>query len=118
MAQSTLHVSFGMILGTLAALPPVWRAWRRGRPLARLVARWCLLNCALGLYAVFPAIVRRVTGNPEIGTAPGWNLFLLYPLLDHLNLPSIVGGEMAIAALFLLQYTVILLAIQRARRNL
>ncbi len=115
MAQSTLHFSFGMILGTLTALPPVWRAWQQGRPVARLVARWCLLSYALGLYAALPAIIRRLADDPQLGSGPLWNLFLLYPLLDHLQLPSIAGGELAVAALFGLQYAVILLAIRRAR---
>ncbi len=117
MAQSTLHFSFGMIVGTLTALPSVWRAWRQDRPVARMVGRWCLLSYALGLYAVLPAIIRRLTDDPEIGSGPWWNLFLLYPLLDRLQLPSIVGGELAVTALFMLQYSVIVLAIQRARRR-
>lgn len=113
MAQSTLHFSFGMILGTLGALPPLWRAWRQGRPVARLVGRWCLLSYALGLYAVLPAIIQRLADDPALGSGPWWNLCLLYPLFDRLALPSIVGGELAIATLFGLQYAVILLAIRR-----
>ncbi len=117
MAQSTLHFSFGMILGTLAALPPVWRAWRQGRPVARLVGRWCLFSYVLGLYAVLPAIIRRLADDPQLGSGHWWNLFLFYPLFDHLQLPSIAGGEMASAALFMLQYAVIVLAIRRARAS-
>ena len=117
MAQSTLHFSLGMAVGTLAALPPLWRAWRRGRPVTRPVARWCLLAYALGLFAVLPAIIRRLTGDPQLGSGIGWNVFLFYPLLARLDLPSIVGGELALAGLFCMQYGVILLAIRRARRG-
>lgn len=102
-----------MVLGTLVALPPVWRAWRQGRPVAHRIARWCLLSYALGLYAVLPAIIRRLADDPQIGSGPWWNLFLFYPLFDHLQLPSIAGGELAIAALFGLQYSVIVLAIRQ-----
>jgi len=117
MAQSTLHFSFGMILGTLVALPSVWRAWHQGRHVARFAARWCLLSYALGLYAVCPAIIRRLIGGPALGSGPWWNLFLFYPLLDRLQLPSILGGELAAAAVFMLQYSVIMLAIRRGRRQ-
>jgi len=116
MAQSTLHLSFGALLGTLISLPPLWRAWRGRLPVARAIARWCLLSWALGFHAVIPSIVRRLSGNPDIGSSPGWNLFLFYPLLDRLPLPGILAGELAAAAVFGLQYAVILLAIRRARR--
>ena len=117
MAQSTLHLSFGMLIGTLLSIRPLWLAWMQDRPVARPIARWCLLTLALGFFAVIPAMVRRLFHLPGIGTGAGWNLFLFYPLLDRLELPSILAGELATAALFSLQYAVILLAIRRAYRN-
>lgn len=117
MAQSTLHFAAGMTLGSLLACPRVYRAWTRGTPVARAIARWCLLAYGLGLYATLPAVFRRLTGDPATGSAFTWNLFLLYPLFDRLRLPSIALGEMAIATLFSLQYVVILAAVRRARRR-
>jgi hypothetical protein len=116
MAQSTLHLSFGMGMGMLGALPPLWSAWRQHRALAKHLARWCIVSYGLGVYAVIPAIIRRLADNPEIGNGVVWNLFLLFPLFDTLNLPSMAIGEMAVGGLFAVQYVTILLAIQRARR--
>jgi hypothetical protein len=117
MAQSTLHLSFGMLIGTLLSIRPLWRAWVQDRPVARPIARWCLITLAMGIIAVIPALVRRLGDNPDIGRGAGWNLFLFYPLLDRLPLPSILAGELAAAGLFALQYAVILLAIRRAYRH-
>lgn len=117
MAQSTLHLSFGMLLGTLFSLPSLWRGWRHNLPMARTVTHWCLLSFALGFYAVIPAIVRRLGSNPDIGSSAGWNLFLFYPMLDQLPAPSIVGGELTVSVVFALQYLAILLAIYRAQRR-
>lgn len=117
MAQSTLHLSFGMLLGTLFSLPPFWRAWQRGLPVARTVLRWILLSYALGIYAVLPAIVRRFSSNPDIGSSIGWNVFLFFPLVDRLPLPSILVGELAVGSIFALQYAVMLLAIRRTQHR-
>jgi hypothetical protein len=115
MAQSTLHFAFGIFIGSLATLAPVWREWRHGRPVAQRISRWCLISYAFGLYAVLPAIIRRLADDPELGRGPWWNLFLFYPLIDHLRMPSIACGELAAAVLFMLQFGVIALAIRRAR---
>lgn len=114
MAQSTLHLSVGMLLGSLIALPQVRRAWRDGLPVAQAIGRWCLLAYSLGLYATLPAIIRRMIHTPEGLSGPWWNVFLFYPLIERLELPSILLGELAAAGLFALQYIVILLAIRRA----
>lgn len=115
MAQSTLHFAVGMAAGTLLALPGLRRAWRRGQRVARPVGYWLLLSYGLGLYASLPALFRRL-GATEMWTTSWWvNLFLFYPAIQRLTLPSIVVGEGLTAALFALQYLTILQAIRRAR---
>jgi hypothetical protein len=114
MAQSTLHFAFGMAIGSAWALPALWRQWRKGSPVAAAVARWLLLAYGLGLYASVPSILRRVCDSAEWTTGNWTLIFLLYPLLERLNTPSIALGELAIAACFATQYMLILLAIRRA----
>ncbi len=113
MAQSTLHLSAGMLLGTLLAFPRVWRTWQAGKAIAPAIARWCLLSYGLGVYALLPSILRRLSDDPGLADGPTWNLFLLYPLIQRLDLPGIALGELAVASLFALQYATILLAIHR-----
>ena len=113
MAQSTLHFACGMAAGSLWALPQVLQRWRRAQPLARTIGRWLLLSYGLGLYATLPSMLRRLSCGAEWATAGWTHIFLLYPLIEKLNAPSIALGELAIAACFATQYGLILLAIRR-----
>ncbi|HAS81369.1 MAG TPA: hypothetical protein DCS43_01505 [Verrucomicrobia bacterium] len=117
MAQSTLHLSAGMLLGTLLAVPRVWRAWQAGKAVSPAIARWCLLSYGLGLYALLPSIIRRLAAAPGLADGPAWNLFLFYPLIQRLDLPSIALGELTTASLFALQYATILIAIHRTNER-
>jgi len=99
------------------SLPAVRRAWRRGERLARPIGRCLLLAYGLGLLAVMPAILLRLGADAAWGNAWWANLFVGFALIRRLGLPSIVLGELFLAALFGLHYGVILLAIQRTRRN-
>ena len=115
MAQSTLHVAVGVAAGTLLAWPAVRQAWRRGERLARPIGLGLLLAYSLGLLAVLPSIMLHLGAGPSWGEAWWANLFIGYPLIRRLELPSIVLGEVMLAGLFGLHYGLILLAIQRAR---
>ncbi len=116
MAQSTLHFSLGMIVASAFHLRPLLRAWCQHKPLAGLIGCWILWSYMLGLYAVFPAIVRRIT-DADL-SRPIWNVFLFYPLIDRLPLPSIILGDLLTGGVIALQYGLMLLAIyQRTHRD-
>lgn len=130
MAQSTLHFGIGMICATAFTIKPVLQAWlaaKGGRQssaavegrstptMSTVIARWCLWSYAAGLFAVLPAIARRFTGIEP--TRPLWNVFLAYPLIDRLPLPSIILGELVMGTILASQYAILLLAIHRASRH-
>ncbi len=117
MASSTLHFSFGMLIATLYSLPALWRAWRHRGPASRTLLRWSLASGALGLYAVIPAIARRLTARPDLGSSAWWNIFLFYPLFDYLPIPSILIGELVAGTIFAGQYIVILFFLKRAQHK-
>ena len=117
MAQSTLHFAFGMAAGSAWALPALWRKWIQKSPVSGAIARWLLLAYGMGLYATLPSILRRISGDAEWATAGWTQIFLLYPLIERLNTPSIALGELAIVACFAAQYAIIILAIHRAKRQ-
>ena len=114
MAQSTLHFAFGMAIGSAWVLPALWKRWKQALPMATTIGRWLILAYGLGLYASLPSLLRRITGGAEWSTAGWTNLFLFYPLIEKLDLPSIALGELCIALCFAAQYGLILLAIRRA----
>lgn len=117
MAQSTLHFSIGMLLASALTLKPVILALKQRIPASPSIARWCCASYALGLYATLPAIIRRLTQNPELGQSAWWNLFIAYPLIGKLPLPSLALGELLMGILLAAQYATILLAIHRLNKN-
>ena len=119
MAHSTLHFSVGMIAGTVAAFPPLARAWLRGRRLARHFLRWFALSYVLGFIAVFPGILRRL-GLPDAAVDSPWmNAFLLYPLINAAKPGAHTMGPLLLGACFALQYLLLLGALlyNLRRRN-
>jgi hypothetical protein len=116
MAQSTLHFAFGMAVGSVWALPALWKVWWQRIPISRTIGRWLLLAYGLGLYASLPSILRRLSNGADWTTGSWTNLFLFYGLIERLDAPSIALGELAIAACFGAQYALILLAIRRAKQ--
>lgn len=117
MAQSTLHFAFGMAIGSAWVFPGLWRRWKQALPMTTTIGRWLVLAYGLGLYASLPSLLRRFTGGAEWSTAGWTNLFLFYPLIEKLDLPSIALGELCIAACSAAQYGLILLAIRRANSS-
>lgn len=112
MAQSTLHFSIGMALGTVLALPQLARAWKTGKKLATLFGRLFIYSYGLGLYATIPSILRHIETTESLTKEWWMNIFLFYPLIEKIDGPSIVLGELLIALLFGLHYIMLLLAIK------
>ena len=111
MAQSTVHFAVGMLAGTCVAMPPLIRAWRRKEPVSAHFRRWLLWSHGLGIYAVLPSVWRKM-GWPELFWKTPWgNVFLFYPLIEHLRQGGILVGEAAIALIAGMQYLAMLAAI-------
>lgn len=111
MAQSTLHVSLGMLVATAWHIRPLLQSWSSAQPMAKPIARWITCAWILGTYAVIPALLRRIFDLDLSHSA--WNIFLLYPLIDNMPLPGILLGECLLGATIGLQYALILLLLYR-----
>jgi hypothetical protein len=116
MAHSALHFAVGMAAGAACAAAPLARAWRAGLPVARPYIRWFAASVVGGTIAVAPSLLRRL-GVPETVCESAWmNVFLLHPLIDRVKPGGITMGPLLMGAAFAAQYTVLLLAVFRARR--
>lgn len=115
MAQAAIHVSVGMLAGSAWMVPHLRRKWQQGKPLATAVRAWIAASYALGAYAVLPAILWHTLG---IDIRSSWwaNIFLFYPLIEKLHLPSIVMGELCCGTIFAAQYGLLLWAIYRLQK--
>jgi hypothetical protein len=102
-----------MLVGSAYMLPRLWRKWKQDSPLAKTIGAWIIISALLGVYATLPSILRRISVDSEWITSWWVNVFLFYPLIEKLNSPSIVLGELCTALTFATQYTIILLAIFR-----
>lgn len=117
MAQSTLHFSFGMFVGSLIMLPRLWRRWIKNKPISITIGYWIIISVILGTYATIPGIIRRLFDCGDWAAYWWVNIFLFYPLIDKLNLPSIALGELCAASIFAAQYALILFAIYKYSRK-
>ena len=117
MAATTVHFALGMAVGSAVVLPKLVRTWQKKGPLAREFRRWLFLAYGLGLFAVFPAILRRL-GVPG-AVSDGWwmNVFLAYPLINMLKQGGMKTGAALAGGIFCVQYGCLLLAIRRQRRR-
>lgn len=110
-AHPFLHLAFGLCAGALIGFKPLLQCWLDRRPLAGGFLRWYLWSYALAAVAIFPALLHQV-GLPAKFCMGWWmNLFLFYPLLGNLKPGGMLVGELAIAAIFAMQYGTLLLAI-------
>ena len=113
MTASIAHFAAGMAVGTAVAAPRLWRQWTERRAVATPIRRWLLWSYGLGLYAVVPNMLLRC-GLPEGLFRGAWaNIFLLHPILDGMGAGGMYKGAAAAAAIFAVQYLVILAAIRR-----
>lgn len=117
MAHSTLHFATGMLVASAAALPRLVRAWRGGLALADRFAAWFILSFGLGIFAVTPALLRRLGVSP--GFCDGWwmNVFLFYPLMNKAKPGAETMGPMVLGACFACQYFALLAALHRRLRS-
>lgn len=116
MAPTMLQLAIGVAAGTALQAPRLAAAWRAGRPLARPIARWMAGAWALGAFAIVPSIFRWA-GVPAPFCEGWWmNIFLLNPLVGAMKTGDALLGEAALAALFALQYGVLVAAVRRTRR--
>lgn len=117
MSHSAVHLAFGMLVASLLCLPRIARAWRAGRPLALPIGAWLLACYGLGLFAALPGLLDQL-GVPD-GICTGWwmNLFLLHPFIRALNPGGDIPGTIALGFFFVVQYTLLLLALRRVRRE-
>jgi hypothetical protein len=117
MAHSAIHFSVGLAAATVAALPPLARAWRRGEPLAGRFRSWFGWSLALGTFAVAPALLGRL-GVPEAVCESGWaNVFLFHPLINRLKPGGETMGPLMLGAGLAFHYLVLLAAVLRAQRG-
>ena len=117
MAHSALHFSLGMSLGTLIAMPRLFRAWRASLKMSTPLARWFLLSFSLGTLAVLPGLLRRM-GLPD-SLCDGWwmNVCVFYPFLNKLKSGGDILGLAGISFLFAIQYGVLIATLVRARNR-
>jgi hypothetical protein len=115
MAQASIHFATGMLAGTIWQLPRLRQHWQQRTPLAKTIAHWIFASYALGAYATLPSILWHTAGI-DIRSAWWANIFLLYPLIEKLPLPSIALGELCCGTIFACQYSLMLLAIYRLNR--
>jgi hypothetical protein len=117
MAHSVFHLAVGVAAGGALLAPHVAGAWLRGRPLASPVARLLVVSYALGVLAVVPNLLARLGVAPTALDAPWMNVFVLHPLIDTWERGGLLIGELAIAAMFIGHYALILAAIAARRRR-
>lgn len=117
MAHSTVHFSVGMITGIACGAPLLLRAWRECQRVAQRATQWLLLAWALGIFAEFPGILRRLRVPDQICDGPWMNIFLLYPLINEAKPGGQTMGPILMAMLFGCQYALLLLLIIRSCKS-
>ena len=114
MAHANLHMAAGMVLGTAVTLIPVARAWLTQKPLARPIGRMLLAAYALGIWALVPNLVSAAGGPAGIHHNPASNIFLAHALIDARKDGGLLIGELAMVAVLVFQFTLLVVAIARA----
>lgn len=115
MAHANLHMAMGMALGTAVTVLPVARAWLARAPLARPVGRMLVAAYALGVWALVPNLVTSVGGPAAIHHNPVANIFVGHALVDRREGGGLLIGEVAMVAILVFQFAVLVAAIARAR---
>lgn len=115
MAHANLHMAAGMVIGTAATLVPVARAWLSRQPLARPVGRMLVAAYALGVWALMPNLISAAGGPASIHHNPASNIFLFHALVDAHKDGGLLIGELAMVAVLVFQFTLLVAAIARAR---
>ena len=115
MSDRILHFVIGVLVGMVAYLPFLVRAWRRRELLSPCLIRLGLLSLGLGMWAVVPNLL-RAAGLPASFCA-GWpmNLFMFHHLIDKLHPGGALLGELLVMGCFALQYVLVLVALAQRR---
>lgn len=117
MAHSSLHFTFGALVGSVSAARPLLRAWRERLPLARPCRRWLLWAYGLGILAIAPALLRRL-GVPDHLCQAWWmNVCLFHPALTRLKDGGAIMGTLALLALGITHYVIVLLGVRESHRR-
>lgn len=115
MAHAALHFAAGLAIGMAAQAPRLLQTAREKKNLAPAVLRWLVVSWGTGVWAIIPSLL-RYAGLPQ-GFCSGWwmNLFLFHPLINRFGPHGAIIGSVAFVAGFVLQYTVILVALRKDR---
>jgi len=118
MADSTMHFTFGLVVGTCIFLPAVIRKLRSGTKCTPEIGRMIAVSYAMAIFAIIPNLLRH-SGFPQ-GFCNGWwmNLFFLNPLIDSIKSGGMLIGEIMVVMLFIVQYSVTVLALIQLRRRI
>lgn len=116
MTHSTLHFAIGLVIGTIGGLPWIWHRIIMRQPVAHMMKRWILISWILAFIAIFPNLLRQIGVSENIISSSWMNVFLFHTTIARLNAGGIVRGGVCIVFCFVLQYSSILIAINRIRR--
>lgn len=118
MSHSTLHFATGLVIGTIGGLPWIWCRIIARQPVAHIMKRWILISWTLAFIAIFPNLLGQVGVSENIVSTSWMNVFLFHTVIARLDAGGIVRGGICIIFCFVLQYSFILIAINRVRRYL
>lgn len=117
MAHANFHIATGVIVGTAITAAPLVRAWTAGRPVAAPIKRMLIVSYALGFWAVVPTALTTLGAGGHVHHAWWANVFVAHAAIDRRFDEGLLIGELAIAAAFVAQYLLVLVALRRARRG-
>lgn len=117
MAHANFHLAVGMAAGTALAAWPVAKAWLAGAPLARPLARLWIATIALGAWAVVPNLVGAAGITYALHTHRVADVFVLHRAIDGRVHGGLLIGELALVVQLGFHYTLLMVALGRARRR-
>jgi hypothetical protein len=81
-----------------------------------MMKKWILISWILGFIAIIPNLLRQVGLSESIVRSPWMNLFVFHFALENLNAGGILRGGICIIFCFTLQYSLVLIAVLRAKK--
>lgn len=117
MAHATLHFTVGMAAGTVIAAPYLISSVWRGRALAGPFRFWLLASYAGGIYAVVPALLRRLGMSEAICSGWSMNIFLFHPWITQVKPGGETMGPLLLGAMLAFQYWTLILALAWRKRK-
>jgi hypothetical protein len=114
-AHANLHLAAGMATATALTLWPLARALRARAPLAAPLRRVLLSSYALGVWALLPNLLTRAGAPPSVHRAWWANVFLGHAWIDGRTDGGLLIGEIALVAILVFHYALLVAALARAR---